>query len=96
TLTDTAVMVEAASVALLPGPVLPTVTASAVAMLSGDGPAARALLERFAGGATAAVILNGDSTFQASPAANGWTVSGSSVVTLGVRSAQVIVAAARA
>ncbi|PRC49090.1 acyl-CoA dehydrogenase, partial [Mycobacterium sp. ITM-2017-0098] len=42
TLTDTAVMVEAASVALLPGPVLPTVTASAVAMLSGDGPAARA------------------------------------------------------
>ncbi|PRC61315.1 hypothetical protein C6A85_10135, partial [Mycobacterium sp. ITM-2017-0098] len=42
------------------------------------------------------MILNGDSTFQASPAANGWTVSGSSVVTLGVRSAQVIVAAARA
>lgn len=96
TLTDTACMVEAATVALLPGPVLPTVTASAVAMLSDDAPAAQALLERFAGGITAAVILDGDSTFHATPTGDGWTVSGNSTVILGVRSAQIIVAAARA
>lgn len=95
TLTDTACVVEAASVALLPGPVLPTVTASAVALLSDAVPAARALLERLAGGVTAAVILAGDSDFRGSPADDGWTVTGTSAVTLGVRSAQTIVAAVR-
>ena len=96
TLTDTACMVEAAAVALLPGPVLSTVTASAVAMLAHDAPAARTLLERFAGGVSAATILQGDSTFEASSTADGWTVTGTSAVTLGARSAQVVIAAARA
>lgn len=96
TLTDTACVVEAAALALLPGPVLPTVTASAVAQLASDAPAARTVLERLAAGAAAAVILAGDSDFKASPAADGWTVTGTSSATLGARSAQVIVAAARA
>ncbi len=94
TLTDSACMVEAASVALLPGPVLSSVTASAVTLLADDVPAARTLLDRFAGGVTGTVILKGDSNFQASPTADGWTFAGTSAVTLGVRSAQVIVAAA--
>jgi len=94
TLTDTACVVEAAAVALLPGPVLPTVTASAVALLADDAPAARSLLEQFAAGASGAVILKHDNDFQASPTAGGWTITGTSAPILGVRSAQVTVAAA--
>ena len=41
TLTDTACVVEAAATALIPGPVLPTVTAGAVVLLADDTPARR-------------------------------------------------------
>ena len=95
TLTDAACMVEAAAIALLPGPVLPTVTASAVALLADDTPPAQGLLRRLADGAPSAVILPQDSAFQASPTVDGWAVSGTSAAALGLQSAQVILASAR-
>lgn len=96
TLTDTACMVEAAAIALLPGPVLSTVTASAVVMLADDVSATRSVLQRLADGASATVILGEDSDFRAVATGGGWTIAGASAATLGARSAQVIIAAARA
>lgn len=94
-LSDTACVLEAAAIALLPGPVLPTVTASAIAALAEHTPAVEALLARFSAGASAAVILPDDNDFRATPGPAGWTVTGSSGAVLGVCSAQLIVAAAR-
>ena len=56
TLTDTACVVEAAATAMLPGPVLPTIIAGAVASLAEDTASATALLVRLAEGVPAAVI----------------------------------------
>ena len=63
TLMDTACVVEAAATALLSGPVLPTVTAGAVALLADDTPGARSLLCRLAEGASAAVVLPAGTAF---------------------------------
>jgi alkylation response protein AidB-like acyl-CoA dehydrogenase len=95
TLMDTACVVEAATTALLPGPVLPTVAAGAVALLADDTPDLRTLLGRIAEGASAAVVLPGDHGLRATSSLGGWTVSGASTATLGACSAQVVVAAAR-
>ena len=94
TLMDTACVVEAAATALLPGPVLSTVTAGAVALLADDTPVARALLGRLAEGASAAVVLPGDHGLRATPSDDGWTVTGTSTATLGLCSAQVLIVAA--
>ena len=91
---DTACVVEAAATALLPGPVLSTVTAGAVALLADDTPVARALLGRLAEGASAAVVLPGDHGLRATPSDDGWTVTGTSTATLGLCSAQVLIVAA--
>lgn len=55
TLADMACVLEAAAAALLPGPLLSTATASAVAGLADTS--AAALIAELAGGATAAVVL---------------------------------------
>jgi alkylation response protein AidB-like acyl-CoA dehydrogenase len=86
-LTDVACVIETAGRALLPGPLLPTVTASAVALLADDTDATATLLGELASGATAAVVLADRSSFRATPAAEGWRLTGSSGVTLGVCSA---------
>ena len=96
TLMDTACVVEAAATALLPGPVLSTVTAGAVALLADDTPGARALLTRLAEGASAAVVLPGGHGLRATSSDDGWTVSGTSTATLGLCSAQLIIVAAPA
>ncbi|QZT61635.1 acyl-CoA dehydrogenase [Mycolicibacterium austroafricanum] len=96
TLTDTACMLEAASTALLPGPVQSTVTAGAIALLADDTEARDTLLVALAGGASATVIFAEDNDFRAVPAAGGWEVSGASVPTLGARSSRRILAAADA
>lgn len=96
TLMDTACVVESAAAALLPGPVLPTVAAGAIASLADSTPAAQALLGRLAQGATAAAIITNDNGFRATRSESGWTVSGTSTPVPGVCSAQVIVAAAHA
>ncbi len=96
TLLDTACVLEAAAIAMLPGPVLQTVTASAVALLADDTPALRNLLGRLSAGAPAAVILPDGNGFQAARTQTGWSVSGISCATLGARSAQLIIAGVHA
>lgn len=99
-LTDTACVLEAAALALLPGPVLQTVTAGAVAGLAQPHGPAPEVLRRLATGSPAAVIPPVDPAwsadgFRATPTADGWTVEGSAPATPGVCAAQIIVAAAR-
>ncbi|MBX9640994.1 MAG: acyl-CoA dehydrogenase, partial [Mycobacteriaceae bacterium] len=93
-LMDGACVLEASAKALLPGPLLPTVTAGAVALLADPTPSAESLLRQLAGGAPAAVVLTGNGEFRARPGGRGWIVSGASDVTTGVCSAQVILLAA--
>jgi len=92
TLVDMACVVEAAAGALLPGPLLSTVTTSAIVSLA-DPPAAP--LADLVAGATAATVLPEQSAVQAVRVADGWSLSGSSASTLGIVSAQRILLAAR-
>jgi 3-oxochol-4-en-24-oyl-CoA dehydrogenase len=92
TLADMACVVEAAAAGLLPGPLLSTVTASAVADLA-DVSGAQ-LLADLAAGATAAVILPEHSDIRAVAQRNGWRLDGSSQSTLGICAAQRILFAA--
>ncbi|OYN75738.1 acyl-CoA dehydrogenase [Mycolicibacterium sphagni] len=94
TLADTACVIEAAAAALLPGPLLSTATASAVAVLADSS--ATALLGELAGGATAAVVLPEDSAVRAARDGAGWRLSGSISSTLGLLAAQKILLAAHA
>src|ERR1700733_524936 len=82
TLSDMACVVEAAAAALLPGPLLSTVTASAVAAL-GDA-SAKPLLTDLAAGATAVVILPEHGDIHAVRAGASWRLSGSSGSALGI------------
>src|SRR6476646_7273291 len=56
-LTDTACVVEAAAIALLPGPLLSTITAGAAVQFAEDTEFARSLLRDLAAGATATLVL---------------------------------------
>lgn len=94
-LIDAACVIEASGKALLPGPLLPTVAAGAVALLADATPAAEALLRDLAAGATAAVVLPGDGDFSARPDGGGWLVTGASEVTAGVCAARTVLVAAR-
>ncbi|WP_328362740.1 acyl-CoA dehydrogenase [Mycobacterium sp. NBC_00419] len=94
TLADMACVIEAAAAALLPGPLLSTATASAVATLA--GPAAAPLLTELAGGATAAVILPEHSSVHAVRDGDSWRLNGSTGSTLGICAAQRILVAAHA
>ncbi|SBS76042.1 Acyl-CoA dehydrogenase domain-containing protein [uncultured Mycobacterium sp.] len=93
TLADMACVIEAAAAALLPGPLLSTATASAVASLADDS--AAALVVELAGGAPAAVVLPEDSGVQAVRDGSGWRLSGSIGSTLGLLAAQRVLLAAR-
>jgi 3-oxochol-4-en-24-oyl-CoA dehydrogenase len=95
-LIDSACVLEAAAKALLPGPLLPTIAASAVALLADPTPTAEAVLREFAAGTPAAIILPGNGGFRVRPDGRGWLVSGASDVTAGVCSARVILVAASA
>ncbi len=98
TLMDCACVIEAAATAMLPGPLLPTVTAGALAQLADTpgltGRAARAVLTRLAEGAPAAVIPPGDGGLRAQPGPDGWTLHGTAAPTPGVCSAQLILVGA--
>ena len=94
TLADMACVVEAAAAALLPGPLLSTATAGAVAALA--GPAAAPLLTDLAAGATAAVVLPEHSTVHAVHDGDSWRLNGSTGTTLGICAAQRILVAAHA
>ena len=74
TLADTACVVEAAAAALLPGPLLSTVTASAVATLADAS--AKPLLTDLAAGATAAVVLPEHCDVRAVSEGSSWRLNG--------------------
>src|SRR5690348_10952910 len=86
TLGDLACVIETAAAALLPGPVLSTVTASAIAALADASGAV--LVAELAAGATAAVVLPEDSAVRASRGRDGWRLSGTSESILGLCAAQ--------
>jgi len=93
TLADTACVVEAAAVTLLPGPLLSTVTASAVANLADSS--AKPLLTELAAGATAAVVLPEHCDIRAVAEGDAWRLEGSSGSVLGICAAQHILLPAR-
>ena len=93
-LADAACVIESAAMALLPGPLLPTVITGAVA-LSVDGPDAETLLSDLAAGRAATVVLPGRGDLRATVTEGGWRVTGRSGDVLGVCSAGVILTAAR-
>src|SRR6202046_4462964 len=92
-LADMACLVEAAAAALLPGPLLSTLTASAVACLADAS--AKPLLTDLAAGATAVVILPEHCDVQAVPEGASWRLNGLSGSALGICAAQHILLAAR-
>jgi alkylation response protein AidB-like acyl-CoA dehydrogenase len=93
TLADLGCVIEAAAAALLPGPLLSTATASAVATLAGES--AASLVADLVAGATAAVVLPEHSEVRAVRRQDGWRLTGSSASILGLCAAQRIVLAAR-
>jgi alkylation response protein AidB-like acyl-CoA dehydrogenase len=91
---DAACVLESAAKTLLPGPLLPTVTAGAVALLADPTPSAESLVRELASGVPAAVVLPGDGDFQARANGQRWLVTGTSDVSAGVCSARVILVGA--
>jgi alkylation response protein AidB-like acyl-CoA dehydrogenase len=88
---DIAVVIGEAGRALLPGPLLPTVCASAVVSRAHPDDAATAVLKRFAAGATATVL--GPQSFLSM--SERMRLDGLSAVTLGAASAKLFVVAAQ-
>jgi alkylation response protein AidB-like acyl-CoA dehydrogenase len=86
TLADLACVVETAAATLLPGPVLSTVIASAVASLA-DHSAAE-LLTEFAAGSTGVVVLPEDCDVRAVPQSDGWHLTGTTSSIPGIAAAQ--------
>jgi 3-oxochol-4-en-24-oyl-CoA dehydrogenase len=93
-LIDAASVLESAGKALLPGPLLPTVTAGAVALLADSTPESESLIRDLAAGTPAAVILPDGGDFQARRDGDRWLLTGTSKVAAGVRAARVILVAA--
>lgn len=94
-LVDTGCVIEAAAHALLPGPLLSTAAAGAVALLADPVPAVTMLLGEPAAGATAVVVPADTANARAVADGDGWVVTGVSAPVLGLRSAtRVLVAAA--
>lgn len=92
TLADTACVVEAAAAALLPGPLLPSVAASAVASLADES--GEALLRELAAGSTAAVVLPEHHDVRAIATDDGWRLTGTTQSVLGLCSARIVLVAA--
>ncbi|AQT82271.1 acyl-CoA dehydrogenase [Mycolicibacterium litorale] len=93
TLADMACVIESAAAALLPGPLLSTATASAVATLADDS--AATLIADLAAGATAVVVLPEDSAVRAVPDGDRWRLSGQTSTVLGLCAAQRVLLATR-
>lgn len=93
TLADMACVIEAAAAALLPGPLLSTASASAVATLADDS--AATLIADLAAGATAVVVLPEDSGVRAVRDGDRWRLSGTTSTMLGICAAQRVLLAAQ-
>jgi 3-oxochol-4-en-24-oyl-CoA dehydrogenase len=94
TLTDLACVIETAAAGLLPGPLLSTATASAVASMADESGAW--FVADLAAGATAAVVLPEHSDVRAVRDADGWRLTGSTAFALGICAAQRILLATHA
>ncbi|MFZ1175314.1 MAG: acyl-CoA dehydrogenase [Mycobacterium sp.] len=94
-LIDAACVLESAGKALLPGPLLPTVTAGAVALLADSTPTAESLVRDLASGVTASVVLPDDGDFRVRADGQRWVLTGASEVTAGVSAARTILVGAR-
>jgi alkylation response protein AidB-like acyl-CoA dehydrogenase len=91
---DTAVVIGEAGRALLPGPLLPTVCASAVVSTAELDDAASGILKRFAAGTTA-TVLGAQSSLIVSEHDGRTRLDGESAATLGAASAELFVVAAQ-
>lgn len=94
-LVDAACVIESAATALLPGPLLPTVIAGAIALSADKAPAANTLLSDLAAGVAATVVLPESGDLRANVVDGAWCVTGSSGDVLGLCSAGAILVAAR-
>jgi len=94
-LIDAACVLESAGKSLLPGPLLPTVTTGAVALLADTTPSAESLLRDLASGVPAGVVLPDNGDFLARADGPQWLVSGTSGITMGACTARVILVGAR-
>jgi 3-oxochol-4-en-24-oyl-CoA dehydrogenase len=94
-LIDAACVLESVGKTLLPGPLLPTVTTGAVALLADPTPTAESLLRDLASGLPTAVVLPDGGDFRARADDRGWLLSGESDVTAGLCSARAILVGAR-
>ncbi len=94
-LIDAACVLESAGKALLPGPLLPTVTAGAVALFADSTPTAESLVRDLASGVTASVVLPDDGDFRVRADGQRWVLTGASEVTAGVSAARTILVGAR-
>ena len=94
-LIDAACVLESAAKALLPGPLLPTVTTGAVALLADPSPTAESLVRDLASGVPASVVLPDGGDFQARADGRRWLLTGASDVIAGARSARVILVCAQ-
>jgi alkylation response protein AidB-like acyl-CoA dehydrogenase len=94
-LVDAACVLESAGKALLPGPLLPTMTTGAVALLADPAPNAESLLRDLASGVPATVVLPDNGDFLARADGSRWLVSGASGVTMGACAARIMLVGAR-
>ena len=95
-LADAACVIDAAGYGLLPGPLLPTVIAGAVAMTAEPGPVVTGLLTDLAQGVTAAVVLPAAGQLHAVPAGSGWALSGTVGPEIGLSGADRLLVSGRA
>ncbi len=96
TLDDLAVVVAESGRALLPGPLLPTVVASTVLASAAGEETVDALLRKFAGGATGAVILPEHAIVLDGALGDDQRLTGETGLVLGAASAEMFVVAAAA
>ena len=94
-LVEAACVLDAAGYALLPGPLLPTVIAGAVATTSPPSAAGDEILETIAAGAPAAVVLPEAGQLSASANDGGWTLNGVVGPEIGLCGAARIICSAR-
>ncbi len=90
-LIDLAVLLEEAARGVMPGPLLPSVIASALLDRFGSAALREQLLPQFVGGATAAVSTTPDDLRATRSTAGGWEISGTTLPVLGALSAQWVV-----
>ncbi|BBZ34183.1 acyl-CoA dehydrogenase [Mycolicibacterium confluentis] len=94
-LTEAACVLDAAGYALLPGPLLPTMIAGAVAAAPGAGPVLRTLAAEIAEGTRAVVVLPESGQLTATPVDGGWELTGAVGPVVGLAGAQRFVVSAR-